>query len=69
MTGNISLWKLGKRVTRLALEWKLIEDMQREGIGTQEIEARAWRDRCSEKSRREKEDLLLKRKVQWCYDM
>ena len=43
MTGNNGLWKLGKKVTMLALEWKLLEDLQREGIGTQEVEARAWR--------------------------
>ena len=41
-TGYDGLWKLGKRVNRLALEWKLMEDLSKEGLGTQDIEARAW---------------------------
>ena len=43
MAGNNGLWKLGKHVTRMALEWKFVEDLSKEGLGTQDVEFRAWR--------------------------
>ena len=37
-----SLWKLGRKMNKMALSWKFMEDMVKEGMGVNEVEAESW---------------------------
>ena len=40
-TGTTDLWKEAKKMTMMALAWKLLKALEAEGIGVAEVEAQA----------------------------
>ena len=55
MTGSTGLWKLGQKTSRLALSWKFMEDLAREGVGNNEVELRAWKRSANREVKKGKE--------------
>ena len=53
--GSTGLWRLSQKMTTMALSWKLLQDLEEQKIGVNEVEAEAWKRQANREVKKGKE--------------